>query len=222
MARERPVPGLSGNFRFCLPDFNSPFRPNSLPQKVLPRFWANGASRSVGRGRFSFSRPRNPANAVCSMDSMAHFSPPISSPKNLLLRSLGPPIPLTPAASRYSAAWRQAPPCQMILRQQQPVVAGVFNNTASRFSPAAAASWSTTSLTIPLGSTSAAISCRGCRRQTEPQPYFIGAEAVAGSRVLLHSRPCRRSRPSFLFPHRSQGRKRSQVAENGQVLDESV
>jgi hypothetical protein len=66
----------------------------------------------------------------------------------------------------------------MTLRQQQPVVAGVFNQTAPGFSPAAALRWSVTSWRCWPAAPAAATDCPVVGDNTQPQPHLVGLEAV--------------------------------------------
>lgn len=110
---------LSRNYRFAC----SAYRPTGLPRQGFGPVLAHGARQPRRDGRFSVSRPRNPRNAVCLIDSADTSPSPHLVIKNLL-RSAG----------RLSGWHRQRhnplqhiakqPPRQVALRQQQPIVAG--------------------------------------------------------------------------------------------------
>jgi hypothetical protein len=126
---------LNRNFRFASP-ISSPDldQPASLG-KVLAQFGpvlVHGAASRAAMSRVSVSWRRNPRKCRLSNRFGRHFSFPTSRHQNPL-RSAGRLSGWH--RQRHNPAQHAAkqPPSQMTLRQEEPIVAGVFNQTAPGF-----------------------------------------------------------------------------------------
>jgi hypothetical protein len=130
-SRLRTSDSISAGISVLTLRFNSALDQTVSLGKVLAQFLAHGAASRAARGRFSVSRSCNPQKRSFSNRFRRHLSLPTASPKTAPPRR--PPIPLATAASQSPQHAAKEPPRQMTLRQQQPVVAGVFNQTAPGF-----------------------------------------------------------------------------------------
>ncbi len=118
-------------FPLYLSDFNSPCRPSGLPRQGLSRFWSRCFQQRWEGAVFTSGGSATAGDIILSLDSADTFPFASLSRHRNLLRS----------ASRLSR-WRRRrcdppqhaakqPPGQMPLGQQQPVVAGVLDQSGA-------------------------------------------------------------------------------------------
>ncbi len=129
-----PYDVIKPEFPFCLSDFNFAYRPNGLPRQGFGLVWpvlVHGAASRAGMGRFSVLRRRIDQKCIWSNRFRRHFSPHLVIKICCLLRAAYPAGSGSVTILCKHAA--KQPPRQVALRQQQPIVAGVFNQTAPGF-----------------------------------------------------------------------------------------